>query len=121
MKQQNRPYSSIQVYDNLHHRISKPFVDKCLASLSEGEGSQLLMKQYGKASIFFFNQLLIPAIKAGEMDRLESDISKLKNSMKESAATAGALAKTLGDTDDENSKFYRVLPAHPMVLEIEHS
>ena len=101
MRQQNRPYSAIQVYDNLHHRISKPFVDKALTALSEGESSQLLMKQYGKASIFFYNQLLIPSIKPGEMEKLESDIAKLKNIANERAARVGTLTKALGDLTQE--------------------
>lgn len=56
-KRQNRPYSLIQVYDNLHHRASKSLVDRALSSLCNGQG--LNCKEYGKAKIFFHDQSLL--------------------------------------------------------------
>ena len=55
LKQQNRPYSAIQVYDNLHKRIAKPTAERCLAVLSENDGG-LRCKEYGKAKIYFIDQ-----------------------------------------------------------------
>lgn len=59
-KKQNRPYSSIQVYDNLHHRIQKPVVERLLATLSSLSSNPLendiLCKEYGKAKIYYYNQ-----------------------------------------------------------------
>ena len=56
LKLQNRPYSAIQVFDNLHKRIAKPTVERCLTTLSETDGG-LRCKEYGKAKIYFFDQL----------------------------------------------------------------
>jgi hypothetical protein len=55
LKQQNRPYSAIQVYDNLHKRIAKPTVERCLTTLSDNDGG-LRVKEYGKAKIYFVDQ-----------------------------------------------------------------
>lgn len=55
LKQQNRPYSAIQVFDNLHKRIAKATAERCLAVLSENDGG-LRCKEYGKAKIYFIDQ-----------------------------------------------------------------
>ena len=55
LKQQNRPYSAIQVFDNLHKRIAKPTAERCLAVLSDNDGG-LRCKEYGKAKIYFIDQ-----------------------------------------------------------------
>ena len=55
LRLQNRPYSAIQIFDNLHKRIAKPTVERCLATLSEPDGG-LRCKEYGKAKIYFFDQ-----------------------------------------------------------------
>ena len=60
LKLQNRPYSAIQVFDNLHKRIAKPTVERCLTTLSETDGG-LRCKEYGKAKIYFFDQLKMSA------------------------------------------------------------
>ena len=54
MLQQNRPYSAIQVTDNLHKRIQKGGVERVLGKLVAA--SVLRQKDYGKASIFFPHQ-----------------------------------------------------------------
>ena len=55
LKQQNRPYSAIQIFDNLHKRIAKPTAERCLAVLAENDGG-LRCKEYGKAKIYFIDQ-----------------------------------------------------------------
>ena len=56
MKQQNRPYSVIQVHENLHNRIPKITVQRVLDSLSSESGG-LKMKEYGKAKIYYLDQV----------------------------------------------------------------
>ena len=58
LKQQNRPYSSIQVYDNLHHRISKSTVDRLLDFMSSNDLG-VKCKEYGKAKIYFVDQSIM--------------------------------------------------------------
>lgn len=57
MTQQNRPYSAIQVFDNLHQRITKPVAQRVLDSLSSADDGVLSCKEYGKAKIYFLNQV----------------------------------------------------------------
>lgn len=55
LRQQNRPYSAIQINDNLHKRIAKSTVERLLTSLSS-EGGGVLCKEYGKAKIYYVDQ-----------------------------------------------------------------
>lgn len=78
---QNRPYSAIQIYDNLHKRIQKPSIERCLSSLSEPGGS-LLCKEYGKAKIYFPDQSKLASnITPDQMSKLDSEITDRKNSL----------------------------------------
>jgi hypothetical protein len=53
----NRPYSAINVFDNLHGSIKKKYVIKKLDRLSQTKN--LTRKDFGKSSIFWINQELI--------------------------------------------------------------
>lgn len=84
MKQQNRPYSAIQVYDNLHKRVLKTTVEKVLQTLSEQEdpasGQTILKcKDYGKAKIYFYNQSLLDTLGEQALAHLEKEISTLSS------------------------------------------
>ena len=57
MMQQNRPYSPIQVFDNLHGRIPKATVQKVMDNLASGPKKVLQMKEYGKAKIYYVDQV----------------------------------------------------------------
>jgi hypothetical protein len=70
---QNRPFSVIQIYDNLHHRVPKPQLQRgmydsssflnshCCLALDElcapGPKCCLRVKDYGKAKIYFADQV----------------------------------------------------------------
>lgn len=88
MKQQNRPYSAIQVHDNLHGRVPKATVEKVLDTLSETADPEsgvctLRCKTYGKAKIFFFEQSQIPSFSDHEVSKVEASIEKLSAEHKE--------------------------------------
>ena len=55
MTLQNRPYSAIQVFDNLHGRVPKSTVQKVLDSLTST--NVLNIKEYGKAKIYYVDQV----------------------------------------------------------------
>lgn len=57
MTKTNRPYSAINVFDNLHGSIKKKIVIKKLDKLSET--GNLTRKLFGKTAIYFINQQLI--------------------------------------------------------------
>lgn len=55
MKQQNRPYSLLQIFENLRKRVPKPTLERVLGVMS-GPGGELLAKEYGKSKIFYMDQ-----------------------------------------------------------------
>ncbi len=87
LRQQNRPYSVIQIHENLHKRIVKPTVERSLTSLSEvGGGGGLLCKEYGKAKIYFPDQsTMAVSFSAADLSRLDACTSSLKASVEEAA------------------------------------
>ncbi len=73
--QQNRPYSALQVYENLHRRIAKGMVERVLNTLTEsstGPGMcRLQCKEYGKAKIYFPDQSIFPVLSPPELIALQ--------------------------------------------------
>ena len=87
MKLQNRPYSAIQIFDNLHKRIQKSSVEKVLAKLSREEDKNtcqpvLCEKEYGKAKIYYYNQAQLPSLSISEMNSLDDEVATLNNELK---------------------------------------
>lgn len=82
---QNRPFSAIQVYDNLHHRVGKSVVQRVLDGLSEdGDMKCLAHKDYGKARIYFADQHLLQSnLNPNEISEVETELSSLETKAKE--------------------------------------
>ena len=79
LRQQNRPYSSIQIHDNLHKRIPKATVERVLTSMCLPD-SGFVCKEYGKAKIYFVDQASLPSdYTADQLDELRNQNDKLKN------------------------------------------
>jgi hypothetical protein len=53
LKSTNRPFSLLQIHDNLHKRIQKASLERVLTVMSS-EG--ILCKEYGKAKVYFLDQ-----------------------------------------------------------------
>ncbi|CAA9990104.1 Tat binding protein 1(TBP-1)-interacting protein, putative [Plasmodium knowlesi strain H] len=76
MKQMNRPYSVINVYDNLHGTISKNVVQKLMDELSTEE--KLQCKEYGKAKVYLVNQGEFKSLNMEEMEKLKKDMEIMR-------------------------------------------
>ncbi|EUD64426.1 hypothetical protein C922_05201 [Plasmodium inui San Antonio 1] len=76
MKQTNRPYSVINVYDNLHGTISKNVVQKLMDELSTEK--KLQCKEYGKAKVYLVNQREFKSLNMQEMGKLKKDIELIR-------------------------------------------
>lgn len=74
MKQQNRPYSAIQVFENLHKRVMKGTVERVLESLAKMEGSSICVKEYGKNKIYWPDQKGMPTASADQLRSLDDQI-----------------------------------------------
>jgi 26S proteasome regulatory subunit (ATPase 3-interacting protein) len=59
LRQQNRPYSAMQIFDNLHHRVLKGRVESVCEALAADQSSGVLVKEYGKAKLYFPNQYML--------------------------------------------------------------
>ena len=62
LRQQNRPYSAMQLFDNLHHRVLKSRVESVCESLAEDAASGVLVKEYGKAKLYYPNQYMLSGL-----------------------------------------------------------
>lgn len=79
LSQQNRPYSAIQVHDNLHKRVPKATVERVLTSMSL-PGAGFICKEYGKAKIYFVDQSTLPSeFTAAQLDELTTENEELKS------------------------------------------
>jgi len=76
MKKQNRPYSLLNIFDNLHGKIKKPQCQRALDALSDA--GEIQMKEYGKSKIYLMNQKNIPDVDENEVDKLNKRLNKLK-------------------------------------------
>lgn len=81
MKKQNRPYSLINIFDNLHGKIKKPQVQRILDSLTDA--GELQMKEFGKAKIYLLNQKSIPDVNQSELDQLTKEVQELRTAHRE--------------------------------------
>jgi hypothetical protein len=114
MMQQNRPYSVIQVTDNLHQRVQKSQVERIMGALV---GERVLrVKEYGKSKIYFPNQdtvkqnLTIQGISTSpnDLSKLTKENDVLYTECERLAQEDARLASTLAmleqePTDDELS------------------
>eukprot|EP01016_Furgasonia_blochmanni_P023213 TRINITY_DN25129_c0_g1_i1.p1 TRINITY_DN25129_c0_g1~~TRINITY_DN25129_c0_g1_i1.p1 ORF type:complete len:189 (+),score=54.80 TRINITY_DN25129_c0_g1_i1:63-629(+) len=79
MTKANRPYSLINIHDNLHGQIKKGPLQKILDQLSSD--GQLKMKEYGKAKVYLLNQENIPEVDKGELENLNNELNKRREKM----------------------------------------
>ncbi len=104
MKTQNRPYSLINIFDNLHGAIKKSQLGKILDALVE-EGS-LIMKEYN-TKIYLFNQdKLDVKITDSDIDAIQKEIDEKKEEHKKLKEVIASKANelkilTLSLTDEE--------------------
>eukprot|EP00826_Nyctotherus_ovalis_P064939 TRINITY_DN9535_c0_g3_i1.p1 TRINITY_DN9535_c0_g3~~TRINITY_DN9535_c0_g3_i1.p1 ORF type:complete len:192 (+),score=57.69 TRINITY_DN9535_c0_g3_i1:92-667(+) len=80
MKEQNRPYSALNVFDNLHGEIKKTEVQRILDVLVE-EG-EVKSKDFGKFVIYLFNQDKMPVVSKDEIEKTDKEINDHKEKLK---------------------------------------
>ncbi|CAM9848728.1 unnamed protein product, partial [Hapterophycus canaliculatus] len=75
MQQSNRPYSCINVFDNLRKKIPKAMVQKLLDELVR-DGT-LKMQEFSKAKIYYANQAWPDALPNGAGDASADKLQRL--------------------------------------------
>tara|TARA_A100001015_G_scaffold270086_1_gene322335 strand:- start:578 stop:2116 length:1539 start_codon:yes stop_codon:yes gene_type:complete len=91
MLQQNRPYSVIQICDNLHKRIQKSACQRVMDELVAG--GILRCKQYGAASIYFPDQAKLCKTKT-EVLEVEEALDNLSKEAKSLAEEESVIARS---------------------------
>ncbi len=85
LRSQNRPYSVIQLFDNLHGRVNKALLEGALSELCAG--GTVCSKTYGKAVVYWPSQAGFAEVGADEVARLNAQKEDLEARV---AAAAGA-------------------------------
>ena len=79
MKKQNRPYSLINVFDNLRGAFPKPAIQLCLDRLSSETGI-LFEKTYGAQKFYFCKQSIFGDCSAEAVKQLETEVAEIRKS-----------------------------------------
>lgn len=95
MLDQNRPFSALQVYENLHRTIKKAQVPRILDKLVE-EG-KLVMKAFKKNKIYHANQDQFPEVDSTEVARMDEEIDRLTAGLRQAEATAKHLEAEIAE------------------------
>jgi 26S proteasome regulatory subunit (ATPase 3-interacting protein) len=89
MLKANRPYSHLQVFENLHKAVKKASVPKILEAL-EKEGV-LKAFAFGKTVLYSANQANFPPLDQKELDAMDQQIENLTEELRALKETAGPI------------------------------
>lgn len=124
MYKQNRPYSMLNVFDNLRATIKKPNVQKILDKLTDI--GKLQAKEYGKAKIYLLNQNLLPEVNESDLAQIDQDIvekteelGKLKEEIKEIQGQIKELDEELSNEELEEQLAVLAVDTEELNKEIE--
>jgi len=79
LQQQNRPYSAVDIYNNLHKEFGKTAVEKSLETLSED--GKIDKKTYGKQKVFAPCQSKYGDYNENELKGLDCNIKELQEEL----------------------------------------
>lgn len=77
---QNRPYSAIDITNNLHKEFGKTLVERTLEALSDS--GQIVKKIYGKQKVFCADQSAYPDVDDTELKSMDAQVNQLTDSLK---------------------------------------
>ncbi|XP_033761735.1 homologous-pairing protein 2 homolog [Pecten maximus] len=75
LNRQNRPYSAIDIVNNLHKEFGKTAVVKACEGLTEA--GKIREKVYGKQKVYVADQSQFPDVDDGEIKEMDAQISQL--------------------------------------------
>ena len=127
LNQQNRPYSAIQIYDNLHHRIVKSTVESVCDALSGGQtGAEngILCKEYGKSKLYYPDQRSKSAASDTRLVQLDAELKDLaatvlSSQQAEQTLHSSVLALYAQATDADLDQIQRQQAAHVERLRVK--
>lgn len=101
MKQQNRPYTALVIYENLHHAIKKPTLMKLCEELVE-EGD-LQAKDFKKTRIYMLKQSDDDVVTPEELEEIQAKEARVKESLAEQRAQNSKLDAQIRALNNEPS------------------
>ncbi|XP_076340606.1 homologous-pairing protein 2 homolog [Tachypleus tridentatus] len=81
LSRQNRPYSVLDVFNNLNKEYGKTAVNKAIEQLAQD--GKITEKTYGKQKIYFANQSQYPDVEENELNAMDAEIVTLSETLKE--------------------------------------
>uniref|UniRef100_A0A6I8RCM1 Homologous-pairing protein 2 homolog n=1 Tax=Xenopus tropicalis TaxID=8364 RepID=A0A6I8RCM1_XENTR len=97
LNDQNRPYSTQDVFSNLQrdHGLGKTAVVKAMESLAQK--GKIKEKVYGKQKIYFADQEQFPNVSDSELKNLDAEITELSSRLQSSQQSCRQLESELKD------------------------
>lgn len=77
---QNRPYSAIDIFNNLHKEYGKTLVVRTLETLAES--GKIKEKAYGKQKVYCADQCQYPDIDESELKSMDAKVTQLAETLK---------------------------------------
>ena len=81
LKKQNRPYSAMDIFNNLHGSVGKTQIVKVLTNLQEK--NEITCKNYGKQQVYVIKQDDEELPSPDELDSMDQEITDLKKTYDE--------------------------------------
>lgn len=85
LMRQNRPYSVVDVFNNLHKEHGKTAVQKALEQLAAD--GKIKEKTYGKQKVYVADQSKLPAMDDGQLKEMDLKIGQLTESLQSKQAS----------------------------------
>ncbi|XP_022079972.1 homologous-pairing protein 2 homolog [Acanthaster planci] len=85
LNRQNRPYSAIDVFNNLHKEFGKTAVVRALEDLAQN--GKIKEKVYGKQKVYVADQSQFPEVNESELKTMDSQIKELQDKLQKSQST----------------------------------
>ncbi|XP_033639241.1 homologous-pairing protein 2 homolog [Asterias rubens] len=115
----NRPYSAIDVFNNLHKEFGKTAVVRALEDLAEN--GKIKEKIYGKQKVYFADQSQFPAVDESELKSMDAEINDLTGKLQMSQSTCKQQENELRKIDSSMSTEDAKQRLEQVNQEIEHN
>lgn len=81
LMKQNRPYSAIDIFNNLHKEYGKTAIIRALDQLVEEE--KIKEKTYGKQKVYFPEQSQFPTVQDEDLQKMDAEVKNMTGTLEE--------------------------------------
>lgn len=93
INEQNKPFSAVTIFENLHKTIKKAHVVRICAQLAQD--GKIIEKEFGKCKIYYADQSQFPSVSEKELQEMGDEIDELNERSKELATEVTTLKSEL--------------------------